>query len=92
MSKQATEIKVDEDEQYLVDSISEIQTRLATFRYNIKEIKSCLLVAITAKNDNRIRILQEQKGKTNELIKLGLEDQRRVLSIYKKIKRGNNKK
>ena len=38
-------------------------------------------------NTNRMQILFEQKTKTNDLIKAGMEDQKRVLSIYKKIKK-----
>jgi len=86
MTNQPAKAVLDEDEQYLVDSLNEIQNRLASFRYNIKEIKACLLVATNAKNEHRVQTLHDQKRKTNELIKLGLEDQKRVLSLYKKIK------
>lgn len=78
--------EIPEEEQYLLESLQYIQTKLLNLRYNVKEIKACMNVATENKNNNRIKTLQEQKGKTNGLIKACLEDQKLTLSIYKKVK------
>jgi hypothetical protein len=91
MSKKQPETEVDEDEQYLLDSLAYIQNNLMNLRYNIKEIKACMLVATENDNADRIQVIRNQKAKTNELIQAGMEDQKRVLSIYKRIKGGNRK-
>lgn len=94
MSKQTEPPEVPEelkDEQYLLDSILLVRNNLVRFRYDIKEIKICQNLAKEEKNALRFNQLTQEKALANERIKAALEDQKRIISLYKKIKKVDKK-
>lgn len=84
--KKPVKEKEQTDIEYLNRNMVFVNQKLAEFRYGIKELKACIAFADGLENLARKKQLQDEKGKLLGMIKEAMKDQKRILSILKKIK------
>ena len=88
MSKKEMPVpKEQSDLSYLTESANYLTSQLAGLRYSLKECKVLMDLAVKEEYQERIRSLRQQKAALNGQIKAGLDDQKHVFSLIKKVKR-----